>query len=63
MLGAVLSLVQLQYKPAAVEEFNRGVSMVDFNPVSGGICLVLALVPSCMSFNVWGEVIGGSGGD
>ena len=58
-----MSPVWLKYEPAVVEEFNGTVSVVDFNPVSGGICLVVTPMPGCVSFNVQGKIIGGSRSD
>ena len=60
-LGAVLSLVQLKDKPPIIDEFDRGVSVVDRDPVGSRVSVVVALVPSCWFLDVCREIVSGSG--
>ena len=43
-----------------VYEFNRSVSVVNRDPVGEWVPTVVSLVPGSSSFDLWGEVIGGS---
>ena len=62
-LGAVLAVVDLENKPTVVDEFYRGVSIVNRDPVSKRVVPVVALVPSCIPVDVCREIIGCSEGD
>ena len=48
-LGTIPTVVELENKPAAVDEFNWSVSIVDRDPVGWRVGAVVALMPSCAS--------------
>ena len=50
-------------KPPVIDELDRGVSVVDRNPVGSGVSAVMTLVPGCWSLNVSREIVSGSGYD
>ena len=50
-------------EPPIIDELDRGVLVVDRNPVGLRVSAVVALMPSCWSLDVCREIVSGSGYD